>query len=97
MPQALIVLYSLFVVVKGPMPIHTSPNYWILETRNTAYAFGINKANLLSHCYWGKRLPFVKDYPAPFEPSGWASTDGYDHFIPEEFPGYAGTKYTDPT
>jgi len=79
------------------MPIHTSSNYWILETRHTAYAFGLNKANLLAHCYWGKRLPFVKDYPAPFEPSGWASTDGYDHFIPEEYPGYAGVKYTDPT
>jgi alpha-galactosidase len=78
------------------MPIHTSTNYWVLETRHTAYAFGLNKANLLSHCYWGKRLPFVKDYPAPFEPEHWASTDGYDHFIPEEYPGYAGTKYIDP-
>ena len=78
------------------MPIHTSPNYWILETRRSAYAFGLNKASLLSHCYWGKRLPFVKDYPAPFEPTHWASTDGYDHFIPEEYPGYAGVKYIDP-
>lgn len=78
------------------MPIHTSSSYWVLETRHTAYTFGLNKANLLSHCYWGKRLPFVKDYPAPFEPAYWPSTDGYDHFIPEEYPGYAGVKYTDP-
>ena len=78
------------------MPIHTSTNYWVLETRHTAYAFGMNNAKLLTHCYWGTRLPFIQDYPAPFNPVHWASTDGFDHFVPEEYPGYAGTKYTDP-
>ena len=78
------------------MPIHTSTNYWVLETRHTAYSFGLNNAKLLTHCYWGTRLPFIQDYPAPFNPVHWASTDGFDHFVPEEYPGYAGTKYTDP-
>ena len=31
------------------MPIHTSTNYWVLETRHTAYAFGLNNAKLLTH------------------------------------------------
>lgn len=79
------------------MPIHASPNYWILETRHTAYAFGLNEAKLLTHCYWGARLPFVKDYPAPFYPTQWTSPDGPHHFVPEEYPGYGGTKYIDPT
>ena len=78
------------------MPIHSSPTGWVLETRNTAYAIGINEVGLLTHCYWGARLPFVEDYPAPFKSTNFASTDGLHHFIPEEYPGYAGTKYIDP-
>ncbi len=78
------------------MPIHSSPTGWVLETRHTAYAFGLNSAGLLTHHYWGVRLPRLNDYPAPADPSGFASTDGFNHFVPEEFPGYAGTKYIDP-
>jgi alpha-galactosidase len=78
------------------MPIHTSTNRWVLETQHTAYAFGLNSAGLLTHHYWGARLPRLADYPIPADPAGFASTDGFDHFIPEEFPGYAGTKYIDP-
>lgn len=79
------------------MPIHATPSRWILETRQTAYAFGLNSAGLLTHHYWGKRLPRTADYPPAEDPTpGFASTDGFDHFIAEEFPGYAGTKYTDP-
>jgi alpha-galactosidase len=78
------------------MPIHSSSTGWILETRNTGYALGVNQAGLLTHCYWGARLPFVNDYPTPFNPVKWASTDGPHHFVPEEYPGYANTKYIDP-
>ena len=79
------------------MPIHSSPSSWILETRKAAYALGLNPAGLLTHRYWGARLPYVEDYPSPFNPVHWASTDGPHHFVPEEYPGYAGTKYVDPT
>ena len=30
--------------------------YWILETKHSAYAFGINDAGILENNYWGKRL-----------------------------------------
>ncbi|MBI5294618.1 MAG: alpha-galactosidase [Chloroflexi bacterium] len=78
------------------MPIHASPNGWVLETRHTAYAFGLNQAGLLTHRYWGARLPYLADYPAPFDPVHWASTDGFHHFVPEEYPAYGGVKYIDP-
>lgn len=78
------------------MPIHTSPNHWVLETRHTAYAFGLSAAGLLAHHYWGARLPRLEDYPIPAEPQGYASTDGPHHFIPEEYPADAGVKYIDP-
>ncbi len=78
------------------MPIHASPDGWVLETRHTAYAFGLNQAGLLTHRYWGARLPYLADYPAPFDLVHWASTDGPHHFMPEEYPAYGGVKYIDP-
>ncbi len=78
------------------MSIHTCPNRWVIETENTAYAFGLNSAGLITQHYWGVRLPRLADYPIPADPAGFASTDGFDHFIPEEYPGYASTKYIDP-
>jgi alpha-galactosidase len=46
------------------MPIHTTDQGWILETRTTGYAFGLNQAGLLTHRYWGQRLPDPADYPS---------------------------------
>ena len=77
------------------MPIHTSNQRWVLETRQTAYAFGLNSVGLVTHHYWGARLPRLDDYPTPPDPSGFASTDGFHHFVPEEYPAEAGTKYID--
>jgi alpha-galactosidase len=77
------------------MPIHTSNQRWVLETRQTAYAFGLNSVGLVTHHYWGARLPRLDDYPIPPDPSGFASTDGFHHFVPEEYPAEAGTKFID--
>ncbi len=78
------------------MPIHISDRRWVLETRQTAYAFGLNSVGLVTHHYWGARLPRLDDYPIPPDPSGFSSTDGFHHFVPEEYPAEAGTKYIDP-
>ncbi|MBI3172516.1 MAG: alpha-galactosidase [Chloroflexi bacterium] len=78
------------------MPIHISSQRWVLETRQTAYAFGLNSVGLVTHHYWRARLPRLDDYPIPPDPSGFASTDGFHHFVPEEYPAEAGTKYIDP-
>ena len=78
------------------MPIHARDNYWVLETANTAYAFGLTPRGMLAHAYWGARLPCVEDYPDVADSPGWASfTDG-DHITPEEYPAYAGAKYVEP-
>jgi alpha-galactosidase len=78
------------------MPIQFTSNRWVLETRSTAYVFGLNSGGLLAQHYWGTRLPFPTDYPIPPDPAGFAATDSFDHFIPEEYPAYAGVKYIDP-
>lgn len=78
------------------MSIHTSSNSWILETNNTAYAFGLNEARLLVHRYWGVRLPSPSDYPPPTNPMGWASSNNPAQLTPEEFPGDNDIKFIEP-
>ena len=78
------------------MPIFDGQTGWVLETAHTGYAIGLNHAGQLTHRYWGARLPFADDYPAAPNPSNWASFNRGDHLTAEEFPAYAGPKYTDP-
>jgi alpha-galactosidase len=78
------------------MPIFAKEQYWVLETTNTAYAFGFNQKNILVHCYWGRKLPQAEDYPAPKESGGWSAFSGAGDVLPEEYPTYAGTKYIEP-
>lgn len=78
------------------MTILSTQAGWVLETQNTAYAFGLNHSGLLVHRYWGARLPYESDYPAPANPNNWAM-DGAPHLTLEEFPGYGGLRYNDPS
>lgn len=78
------------------MPIHSSHTAWILETAHTAYAFGLTGDGLLAHRYWGKRLPVQTDYPPALTSAGWASFNGPAEVTPLEYPGYAGSSYTEP-
>ncbi len=78
------------------MTIRSFDKSWILETRLTGYALGLNDAGLLTHRYWGARLLDPDDYPPPVNPRPWASFNNPEQLTPEEYPGYAGMKFTDP-
>lgn len=78
------------------MPILANEHGWILETNNTGYALGLNRAGLLAHRYWGQRLPHPMDYPLPPDPQGWASFNNPAQLTPEEYPGYEDMKFVDP-
>jgi alpha-galactosidase len=78
------------------MPILSNDNGWVLETKSTAYALGVSAQGYLLNRYWGARLANLSDYPPPAYSIGWASFNGPGHLLPEEFPGYAGTKYIEP-
>ncbi len=78
------------------MPVHTAPTAWILETDRTAYALGLNGSGALVHRYWGPKLPRATDYPPALDSVGWASFSGPNELVPEEYPGYGGTKFIDP-
>jgi alpha-galactosidase len=78
------------------MSIRTSPEGWVLETQNSAYALGLNTSGLLTHRYWGVRLPNLEDYPAPVNPPPWSAFNNPEQLTPEEYPAYAGMKFIDP-
>jgi alpha-galactosidase len=78
------------------MPIHLAPTHWVLETARTAYALGVNDAGMLTHRYWGARLPRIVDYPPAMDSEGWASFNGPGEVLPYEYPGYAGSSYVEP-
>jgi alpha-galactosidase len=78
------------------MPIHVADSGWVLETRTSGYAFGLNGGGLLAHRYWGARLPRVGDYPPAPDPDFWASFESPAQRTPEEYPGHGGIKFIDP-
>lgn len=78
------------------MPIRTIEQGWVLETKLTGYALGLNNEGRLIHRYWGVRLPYREDYPVAMTSAGWASFSGPDHLNKEEYPGYGGLSYIDP-
>lgn len=78
------------------MPIYPFPDSWVIETNATGYAIGLNPMGLLTHRYWGVRLPQLADYPLPPVFPGWASFNGPGQMVPEEYPAPSGLKYIDP-
>jgi alpha-galactosidase len=78
------------------MPIDADGQTWVLETAHTGYALGINDSGLLTHRYWGPRLPFAGDYPPPVNPRPWASFNSAAQLTPEEYPAHGGIAYVEP-
>lgn len=85
-------LSSVIQVLKTPQDEHL----WVLETKNTAYAFSLNKHNRLENLYWGAKLAYPADY-APktfkFDPLGNWNFARNTH---EEFPVWGDYKFNEP-
>lgn len=69
---------------------------WILETRNSAYCFGINDDGYLINSFWGTRKNIKTDYPLPIQKAGWASFDSSANVLPQEYPVYGGAFLHEP-
>ena len=79
------------------MPIRETETGWILETATTGYAFGVDASGHLAHRYWGPRLPYADDYPAPPQRRNWEwPFAGAAHLTLEEYPAYGGMSYVEP-
>ena len=78
------------------MPITATADSWLIETANTAYAFGLDSAGYLVHRYWGVRLPNTNDYAAPPAVQPSDSFNALATLLQEEYPAYAGPIYREP-
>jgi alpha-galactosidase len=67
--------------------------FWILNTRNTAYAFGLSVQGRVEHVYWGARLPLRTDYEAPLPDGQRFGIEGFSH---EEYPVWGDFKFNEP-
>lgn len=71
-------------------------NLWVLQTENTAYAFGLSAEGALCHTYYGPRLPFLSDYPGARLYPEQSSFDCREGLSPEEYMSWCDSKYTEP-
>ncbi len=69
---------------------------WIIEMAGSAYAFGVTEAGQMAHRYWGKRLPYVEDYPGIVETRDADSFNMAENQRREEFPALEGSRYFEP-
>jgi alpha-galactosidase len=69
--------------------------FWILNTRETAYAFGLNEQKQLEHAYWGERLPYESDYQ--FRDAGRiGAPETRNDAVNQEYPAWGGLTFSEP-
>ena len=71
-------------------------NGWVIEMAGSAYAFGVTDGGQVVHRYWGKRLPYVEDYPDIIETKDADSFNLAENRRREELPALEGSRYFEP-
>lgn len=69
---------------------------WILQTRRTAYVFGIDTAGYLQHVYWGSKLVTEADYEYPEAHHERRPMERSPAISREEFPVWGDYAYGEP-
>lgn len=77
---------------KVSIAINKRKNIFLLNTRSTSYAFGIDDQGLVRHLYWGKRIDSVEDFEMPVLVEV-STNDPVFEITKEEFPVYGGLRY----
>ena len=72
--------------------VSTDNNVFLLSTRSTSYAFGIDDQGLVRHLYWGKKLPSAEELELP-QLTEVSTNDPVYEITREEFPVYGGLRY----
>ncbi len=73
-----------------------SSKVWLLTTRESSYAMGVDKNGVLQHLYWGAPLWRAQDLPAASTRRDLSSFDPHQMLENEEFPGWGGPRYYEP-
>ena len=69
---------------------------WLLTTRQSSYAIGIDPNGGLQNIYWGEPLWRVEDIPSATAHREYSSFDPGEMMDTEEYPGWGGRRYYEP-
>ncbi len=72
--------------------ISQKKDVFLLNTKFTSYAFGIDDQGLVRHLYWGKRIDSVEDFEMPVLVEV-STNDPVFEITKEEFPVYGSLRY----
>ncbi len=73
--------------------VNTKKDVFLLSTKNTSYAFGVDDRGLVRHLYWGKKLGSVEELELP-QLTEVSTNDPVFEITKEEFPVHGGTSGT---
>ena len=73
-----------------------SRKVWLLTTRDSSYAMGVDANGLLQHLYWGAPLWRADDVPGAMPGRELSSEDPAEMLQREEFPAWGGPRYYEP-
>jgi alpha-galactosidase len=69
-----------------------SSQSWLLQTRRTGYALGLNSQDIPQHTYWGAKLTALSDYSAPSS----YSNASFGTARRDEFPVWGDYQFVEP-
>src|SRR5271165_3978853 len=93
---AFLFLLTVFTTAAQPIQYVESRKLFLLTTRNSSYAMGVDPNGGLQHLYWGAPLWRVDDVPAAAVRHELSSFDPPAMLEREEFPAWGGTRYYEP-
>jgi len=68
-----------------------------IDTASTSYIMGVNEVDEIQNLYWGKRLPDSDQFAAAKSIAGVASFDPPTTVTPQEYAGWGGMFYVEPS
>ncbi len=72
--------------------INTKNNVFLLNTKSTSYAFGVDDQGLIRHLYWGRKIGSVDELELPHL-TEVSTNDPVFEITKEEFPVHGGLRY----
>ena len=85
------------MAAQSPIEYSAAKKIWLLRTDSSTCAIGVNQRGELQNLYWGAPLWRTDDIPQANGGRELSSFDPAQSLIDEEFPGWGGTRYLEPS
>jgi alpha-galactosidase len=96
-PLVLLLITAALLPAQTPVEYSPAKKLWILRTDSSAMALGVNPRGELQNLYWGGPLWRSDDIAAATGGRELSSFDPAQSLINEEYPGWGGTRYFEPS